>query len=253
MKKLTLLAVTALTLTVSCTDEVPLGETDSSNLLRISDNNAQGLLLASLEFDDISPDLDFLEVSPNSSNGSRTEQCESGSAKVTAVFSGDIENRGFSFDGSMVGTVEFDDCLVEGQTYNGIIENDIVFDNVEIIGFEATGLVSVAVLYDEFEVTSNDGEVSFDGQVKVVEDFTNMEMRLSWDIIAATENQEKPIRSHTDEDIVVDLSLGSYMSGSWVIEGSDDSSINAYFDSNGNGLEYSVNGADSQLIPWSDL
>jgi hypothetical protein len=143
--------------------------------------------------------------------------------------------------------------MIDGQTYQGSIENDIVFDHFELAGFEALGTVSVVAYYDNFEVSSQEQDLYFDGEVKVVENFTDMEMRLSWDLTATPNNHQKPIRTKTENGIVLNLSTGSYLSGSWIVEGSDDTSVNAYFDTDGNGLEYSVNGSSQQLIPWQDL
>ncbi len=229
------ITITALSLAlVGCSPE------DAENeLLEITEKNAASIVAVPLAYQSIVPD-----------SNSDTIECDSGSGSISEINGDNFRQDGSVLSGNVSSTATYNKCVVDGITYQGKVAADVMFDNVDIFG--STGSLTIVNTLEGFRISDDSTYQQVDGSIAIATSFDNLTIELSWDLKTTTsELQGLQIKTRSTSNIQMGLYNAQAITGSWVIEGGNDTSIIAAIVPNG--IEYSVNGGQVLLMSWSEV
>ncbi len=228
--------------------------TESSTQTYIGGDDGRSLSSNSLFMSNLAREI-------SSRSGSQTEEidCTTGSGTASGTVTGIDENGEAEPDGSMSVTMTYETCTQEESeddysAYHGTVNLDIDWTgfNVSTETFDSLSMTASFDNYHEKVVVGGEveSESTVDGSLTL--SATQLEYRASFSLVMSSpEIDNKVIAMETTSDIVRGVSDTYPTSGEIVVTGGEDTQ--AVYTIVSNGVEVSLNGAQAELITWSEI
>ncbi|MEJ2043797.1 MAG: hypothetical protein P8X74_11010 [Reinekea sp.] len=213
---------------------------------KITSENSENLVVA-VNYGIAADAISFIDLEDMASAGARSVD-----AHAAPSFSKDC------YTGSMSGEVSYDETSASSVSasakvdFNNCSDGETTVDGGIDFDFTMSGVDSIVSNYSFNNLSAEDGEhsVKMDGDMSV--SINSEVITSSWDYyIQSSELNNQTVHSYTTTAFTLNTGDTYPTAGTWRIEGSEGTYIEATVIPNG--VEVSVNGAQGEVIEWSQM